>query len=344
MMNTKIFKIDDNKIDAKSMEEMGTIIRNGGLVAFPTETVYGLGADALNEDAVKKIFAAKGRPGDNPLIVHFADVEDISEVCFVTDAAKLLFENFSPGPLTVILKKKECVGNAVTAGLDTVAVRIPSNNTARAFIKAAKRPIAAPSANISGKPSPTTFKDVNEDMQGRIDAIIDGCDCEVGVESTVIDMTGERPVILRPGGITLGDIKKVIPEALVDKHVLEMVSAKETPKCPGMKYKHYAPNAEVYVVEGEKEARIKKVKELIAENKDKCVGVFSLGYEYETDVVLYAGEDNREYAKRLFRALREFDRMGADIVFAEFTDDEGYGLAVKNRLYKSAANRIIKAM
>jgi len=173
-MDTKIFKIDDNKIDEKSMEEMGEIIRKGGLVAFPTETVYGLGADALNEAAVKKIFEAKGRPGDNPLIVHFADIEDISEICFVTDEAKLLLEKFSPGPLTVILKKKDCVSDAVTAGLDTVAVRIPSNNTARKLIKASKRPIAAPSANISGKPSPTTFKDVNEDMQGRIDAIIDG--------------------------------------------------------------------------------------------------------------------------------------------------------------------------
>jgi len=342
-MDTKIFKIDDNKIDEKSMEEMGEIIRKGGLVAFPTETVYGLGADALNEAAVKKIFEAKGRPGDNPLIVHFADIEDISEICFVTDEAKLLLEKFSPGPLTVILKKKDCVSDAVTAGLDTVAVRIPSNNTARKLIKASKRPIAAPSANISGKPSPTTFKDVNEDMQGRIDAIIDGCDCEVGVESTVIDMTGDKPVILRPGGVTPGDIKKVLPETVVDKHVLKTVSANETPKCPGMKYKHYAPNAEVYVVEGEEEARIEKIRELIAENKDKCVGVFSLGYEYDTDVVLYAGEDNREYAKRLFGALREFDRLGAEIVFAEFISDDEYGLAVKNRLYKSAGNRIIKA-
>lgn len=341
-MNTEIFKIDDSKINAESMSKLGEIIRKGGLVAFPTETVYGLGADALNEEAVKKIFAAKGRPGDNPLIVHFAEVDDIDEVCYVTDGAKLLFKAFSPGPLTVILKRKECVSDVVTAGLDTVAVRIPSNNTARALIKSSQRPIAAPSANISGKPSPTTFGDVNEDMFGRIDAIIEGCDCEVGVESTVVDMTGEKPVILRPGGITLEDIKKVIGNAEVDKHVLKMVGKNEIPKCPGMKYKHYAPNAEVFVVEGEKSLRTEKIKELIKENGDKCVGVFSLGYEYKADIVLYAGKDNKEYARNLFHALREFDRHGADIVFAEFADDGGYGMAVKNRLYKSAANRIIR--
>lgn len=340
-MNTKIFKIDNDNIDKDSMEQLGKIIRNGGLVAFPTETVYGLGADALNEEAVKKIFRAKGRPADNPLIVHFANVDDIDEVCCVTENAKMLLKRFSPGPLTVILKKKECLSSFVTAGLDTVAVRIPSNETARELIKSAKRPIAAPSANISGKPSPTNFRDVNEDMFGRIDAIIDGCECEVGVESTVVDMTGEIPVILRPGGITLSDIRRVIPKAEVDRHVLEMVGEHEIPKSPGMKYKHYAPDAQVYVVEGKRENIHKKIEELILENKEKCIGVFSLGDSYNADKVIFAGKDNKEYARNLFSALREFDRAGADIVFAEFVSDDEYGLAVKNRLYKSAAYRII---
>lgn len=341
-MNTKVFKIDNENIDARSMEQMGELIRKGGLVAFPTETVYGLGADALNEDAVKKIFEAKGRPADNPLIVHFSDIDDIDEVCFVTEDAKKMLERFSPGPLTVILKKKDCVSRYVTAGLDTVAVRIPSNKTAAALIKAAKRPIAAPSANLSGKPSPTTFKDVNDDMSGRIDAIIDGCDCDVGVESTVVDMTGDNPVILRPGGITLSDIREIFPGTEVDRHVLEMVSSNETPKSPGMKYKHYAPDAEVFVVEGEREKLHEKIEELILKNKEKRVGVFSLGDNYNADVVLFAGDNNKEYARNLFRALREFDRLGAEIVFAEFVSDNDYGLAVKNRLYKSAANKIIR--
>ena len=340
-MNTKILKIDNDNIDEEKIEEAGKIIAAGGLVAFPTETVYGLGADALNEEAVKKIFKAKMRPADNPLIVHFEKPEDIEKVCVVTKQAEKLLKEFSPGPFTVILKKRDCLGRFVTAGLDTVAVRIPSNKTARALIRAAKTPIAAPSANLSGKPSPTTAADVIEDMQGRIDAVICGCDCEVGVESTVVDMTGERPVILRPGGITLKDIRRVIPEAEVDVHVLESLKQNEAPKCPGMKYKHYAPNAEVYVVEGKKENTYKKISELIAENKDKRVGVLSAGNNYSADIVIFAGENNREYAKNLFHALRDFDRAGADIIFAEFINDDEYGLAVKNRLYKSAANRVI---
>ena len=340
-MNTKIFKIDDDNIDKKSMEELGAIIAGGGLVAFPTETVYGLGADALNEEAVKNIFKAKNRPADNPLIVHFDKIEDIEKVAFLTERARLVLEEFSPGPITVILKKKESLSDFVTAGLGTVAVRIPSNKTARALIASSGKPIAAPSANLSGKPSPTTARDVIEDMSGRIDAIIDGCDSEVGVESTVIDMTEETPQILRPGGITLSQIRKIIPEAKVDRHVLESVEKNEKPKSPGMKYKHYAPKAEVYVVEGEKEKIHEKIEELISKTEGKTIGVLSVGAEYSADVVIFAGKDNKEYAKNLFRSLREFDRLGADIVFAEFTDDEEYGLAVKNRLYKSAGNRVI---
>lgn len=341
-MKTKIVKIDDKNIDSSALLPLGKIIREGGLVAFPTETVYGLGADALNEEAVGKIFLAKNRPADNPLIVHFCDIEDIEEVAYITDDARRVLNEFSPGPLTVILKKKAAVSATVTAGLDSVAVRIPSSKTARAFIKAAGRPIAAPSANLSGKPSPTNFRDVFDDMSGRIDAIIDGADCSVGVESTVLDITGERPVILRPGGVTLNDIRKVLPNAEVDKHVLQSVSKDETPKCPGMKYKHYAPDAEVYVVEGDIKNTDKKIQELIAENSDKKIGVFSMGEEFSADFIIYAGKDNKEYAKNLFAALREFDRKGMEIVYAQFTSDDDYGLAVRNRLYKSAANRVIR--
>ncbi len=340
-MNTKIFKIDNDNIDQKKMTELGEIIRSGGLVAFPTETVYGLGADAFNETAVKNIFAAKGRPADNPLIVHFCDVDGVGEICHITPEAKMLFEKFSPGPLTVILKKKDCISTLVTAGLDTVAVRIPSNKTARALISASRRPIAAPSANISGKPSPTTAEDVIEDMLGRIDAVIDGCICDVGVESTVVDMTGDHPVILRPGGITITDLRELFPAATVDKHVLASVSPSETPKCPGMKYKHYAPNAEVTVIEGQPKEISEKINELILKNSGKKIGILSMGEKYPADAVLYAGKNNREYAKNLFHALREFDRLGAEIVFAEFINDDEYGLAVRNRLYKSAAGRVI---
>lgn len=336
-MNTIIL---DNK-EKEAFTAAGEIIKAGGIVVFPTETVYGLGANALEDNAVKKIFEAKSRPADNPLIVHFCEVSDVGEVCEVTDEARRLLEKFSPGPITVVLKKKPCVSRYVTAELDTVAVRIPSEPTARAFIKAAGLPIAAPSANLSGKPSPTCFRDVYDDMFGRVDAIIRGGECQVGVESTVVDMTGENPIILRPGGVTLADIRTIFPNTEVDKHVLESVSAKEHPKCPGMKYKHYAPDAEVFVVEGGHENVRDKIKELIAENKNKRVGVLSYNTDYRGAEVIYAGCDNTEYAENLFRALREFDRRKADIVFAEFIDDDGYGLAVKNRLYKSAANRII---
>ncbi len=340
-MQTQVIKIDNENIDKEKMLELGGILRSGGLVAFPTETVYGLGADALNDEAVKKIFKAKGRPGDNPLIVHLSKVEDAEGICYLTENAKRLFKSFSPGPLTVILKKKPCLGNAVTAGLDTVAVRIPENKTARALIEASGCPVAAPSANISGKPSPTTAEDVIDDMLGRIDAIIDGISCEVGVESTVVDMTGENPVILRPGAVTLSDIKKLFPEAAVDKHVLMAVSAEDKPKSPGMKYKHYAPDAEVYVIEGSAEKIEAKINELIARNKGKKIGVLTMGTHYDVDCEIFAGRDNREYAKNLFRALRDFDRAGAEVVYAEFISDEEYGLAVKNRLYKSAGNKII---
>ncbi|MBR3792200.1 MAG: threonylcarbamoyl-AMP synthase [Clostridia bacterium] len=342
-METQIYKIDKNNIDKDLMKKLGEVIASGGLVAFPTETVYGLGANAYDDEAVKSIYVAKGRPSDNPLIVHFADIDSIKEaVSEFTKEAQILFSHFSPGPLTVILKKSDKLSKTVTAGLDTVAVRIPSDEIARELIKSAKVPIAAPSANISGKPSPTTPKYVIDDMMGRIDAIIEGGDCQVGVESTIIDLSGDVPVILRPGGITYQEIKKYLPDVIIDKHILKSVEKDDRPKCPGMKYKHYAPDADVTVVEGDSEKISSKIKELLSENKHLKTGVISYGVnEYNADLVLSAGNDNKEYAKNLFRVLREFDEACIDVVFAEFCSDDGYGLAVKNRLYKSAGNKVI---
>ncbi len=342
-MNTKIVKIDKNNINTKEIDELGRILNQGGLVAFPTETVYGLGANAFDDDAVKSIFTAKGRPSDNPLIVHFADVDDIkSAVREIPENAKLLFEHFSPGPLTVILKKSDKISNTVTAGLDTVAIRIPSDKIARALIKASGVPVAAPSANLSGKPSPTVARHVIDDMTGRIDAIIDGGSCEVGLESTVIDMSNDTPRILRPGGITLEQIRQYVPDVTVDKHILKTVSADEIPKCPGMKYKHYAPDADVTVIEGSLTKVQNKIKELLKNSKDKKCGVLTISNsDYEANLVINAGENNKDYAKNLFKVLREFDENNIDVVFAEFIYDDGYGLAVKNRLYKSAGNKII---
>ncbi len=342
-METQIFKINRNNIDQAAIKKLGSIIATGGLVAFPTETVYGLGANAYDDEAVKSIYVAKGRPSDNPLIVHFADVESIEDaVGEFTEAARLLLSVFSPGPLTVILKKSDKISKTVTAGLNTVAVRIPSDEIARELIKNAGVPIAAPSANLSGKPSPTISKHVIDDMNSRVDAIIDGGDCSVGVESTVIDLTGAVPIILRPGGITYNQIKEYLPDVIIDKHILQSVSLNEKPKCPGMKYKHYAPDADVTVVEGVGEKVKQKIDQLLEENKNLKCGVLTLGNnEYDADLVICAGKDNKEYAKNLFRILREFDENNVDVVFAEFCDDDGYGLAVKNRLYKSAGNKVI---
>ncbi len=337
-METKLLTTSE-----KDINTAGGIIADGGLVAFPTETVYGLGASAFDTGAAKKIYAAKGRPSDNPLIVHIADKLQLSDIAAeITDEAKIVIDKFMPGPITIILKKKPTVPDTVTAGLQTVAIRFPSNETAQRLIKAAGVPIAAPSANLSGKPSPTTAAHVIADMTGRIDAIIDGGACDVGVESTIVDFTGDKPEILRPGGVTYDDLKAAGLDIIINKNILKSIGANEVPKSPGMKYKHYAPNAEVTVVEGEKDAVQKKIKELLKSVDGKTAGVLAMyGAEYDDAVILTAGESNREYAKNLFSALREFDNLGVEIVFAEFCEKDGYGLAVKNRLYKAAAQRVI---
>lgn len=329
--------------DEKSIEKAGKIIAEGGLVAFPTETVYGLGASAYRNESVKKIYEAKGRPSDNPLIVHIADVSDIDRLADECgDQARALINAFMPGPFTIILKKSSAIPDTVTAGMDTVAIRYPENETAQRLIRAAGVPIAAPSANISGKPSPTEARHVIDDMTGRIDAVIDGGSCDVGVESTIVDASGEIPVLLRPGGITYEQITEVTPDAVIDANILKSLDAGEKPKCPGMKYKHYAPEAEVTVVEGDMKAVHQKINELLSENTDKVCGVLTMSENaYDSAVILCGGSTNREYAKNLFGMLREFDRLGVEVVFAEFEERDGYGLAVRNRLYKAAAQRVI---
>lgn len=342
-MDTKIVSVDPKQIDVALMRELGRLISEGQLVAFPTETVYGLGANAFSEEAVSRIFVAKGRPSDNPLIVHVSCLEEVYGVAAeVPPAAKLLFEKFSPGPITIILKKSSFIPRGVTAGLDTVAVRIPAHPVALALIRESTVPIAAPSANRSGKPSPTEAAHVIADMDGRIAAIIDGGNSSVGVESTVIDMTGECPVILRPGGITAEDIRVLLPNVQIDQHVLKSLEGHETPKSPGMKYKHYAPDAEVFVVEGKQEDVRRKTEELILEYRDKRIGVIVAGGGDYAVPLIFRVQDNRDYANKLFGFLREFDKQNIEIVFAQVCYDDSYALAVKNRLYKSAANRVFK--
>ena len=342
-MQTEIIWVDDEKIEEGKLRRAAAYIKDGGLCAFPTETVYGLGADAFNETAVRNIFRAKGRPSDNPLIVHISDFSMVNRIAAeITPAARQVMEAFMPGPITVILKRTPEISDAVTAGLDTVAIRFPSNPQAAALIRLAGTPIAAPSANLSGKPSPTAARHVIEDMNGRVDCILAGGDCSEGVESTVVDMTGERPMILRPGVVTPEQLRQIIPDVGIDPHVLKEAAPGESPKCPGMKYKHYAPDAMVTVVEGEPEA----VRQEIAARLKQCSGKTGVirfsDATYEADVVLDAGRTNKEYAANLFSLLRRLDELGVETAFAEFREEDGFGLAVKNRLYKAAAGRVIR--
>ena len=336
---TVILKTDEN-----SIQKAGEILRNGGLVAFPTETVYGLGGNALMADSVKKIYEAKGRPSDNPLIVHVADKSDIAPlVKDINENAKKLIDAFMPGAFTIILKRSELIPDSVTAGMDTVAVRFPENDTAQRVIRASGVPVAAPSANLSGKPSPTRAVHVIDDLSGRVDAIIDGEDCMIGVESTIVDASKDVPMLLRPGGISYEEICNVVPETKLDEHILNSLTVDEKPLCPGMKYKHYSPEADVTVVEGDMASVRRKIRELLDENSDRICGVLTMSHNtYDCAVLLSGGTNNKEYARKLFSNLREFDRLGVEIVFAEFESRDGYGLAVKNRLYKAAGHKVIK--
>ncbi|MBR6148164.1 MAG: threonylcarbamoyl-AMP synthase [Lachnospiraceae bacterium] len=347
-MDTKIIKIDEENIDEALISQAGKIIKNGGLVAFPTETVYGLGGDALNRESSKKIYAAKGRPSDNPLIVHIADINDMNAIVLkVKENALKLAERFWPGPLTMILKKSDRVPLETTGGLDSVAIRMPVHKTAAAFIKAAGGYVAAPSANISGKPSPTSAKYVIQDMDGRIDMIIDGGDSGIGLESTIVDLTGDIPVLLRPGYITVEQLREVLGNVDVDKTILDG-DCKERPKAPGMKYRHYAPKGELTIVEGQALAVVEKINELTheaeRENKKVCVIATDENADsYEAGVIKSIGSRNDEdiIAHRLYTILRECDDENIDVIYSESFDSAGIGQAIMNRLLKAAGHHMI---
>lgn len=316
----------------------GEILAQGGLVAFPTETVYGLGANALDDNAVKSIYIAKGRPSDNPLIVHIADKGDIAPlVKEITPKAKALIDAFFPAPLTIILPKSELIGDTVSGGLDTVAVRMPQNEIARALIKASGCPIAAPSANTSGLPSPTKARYVIDDMNGKIDAIIDGGDCDYGVESTVITLATEKPILLRPGAITKEMIEDIIGEIDVASAVLEGMKENEVAASPGMKYKHYAPSARVMLVNGTREQYEGFV--------NSRQGAYALCFDDDNVTIpkiTYGKEnDDLSQAKELFDALRRLDEIGAKRVYARMPSKDGVGMAVYNRLIRACAFCII---
>jgi len=345
---THVYYMRDGKPVSEYLERGAKVIRDGGTVIFPTETVYGLGADALSETAIAKIFEAKGRPSDNPLIVHISSLDMLVYLIKepISEKTKMLIDKFWPGPLTMIFKKSDNVPYGVTAGLDTVAVRMPDHPIAFELIKKSGRPIAAPSANISGKPSPTRGNHVINDMIGKVDVIFCGDDSKVGLESTVLDLSGEIPVILRPGAVTLEQLEEVIGEVRIDKGILQ---EKGTPKAPGMKYAHYAPDAPMYIVKGSTENAAKKINELalLSESEGKKVGILAAstnGHLYNSDVVIGFGETNNleEIGANIFHALRELDRMKLDIIYAEAVDEKGIGMAIMNRLKKAAANRIIE--
>ncbi len=348
-MKTKIIRIDENNIDKDAIEEAGNILKQGGLVAFPTETVYGLGGDALNEDSSAKIYAAKGRPSDNPLIVHISNMEALVKIVKeVPEEAYLLADKFWPGPLTMIFEKSDIVPLATTGGLNTVAVRMPCHKVAGALIDAAGGYVAAPSANRSGRPSPTVAKYVIEDLDGRVEMIIDGGEVNIGLESTIIDLTGENPVILRPGYITQEMLEDILERVEMDKALLH-ADSDVAPKAPGMKYRHYAPKGSLTVVEGEPEKVTAYINERLNELKEKGskTGVIATDETvklYVADSVKSAGsrQDEETVARQLFRILREFDEEEAEVMFAEAFSQEGVGQAIMNRLLKAAGHHVIQ--
>lgn len=326
--------------EMKNLASAAEIINNGGLVAFPTETVYGLGADGLDENAVKKIYEAKGRPSDNPLILHIQDISEVKPLVLeINSTAKKLMDTFWPGPMTLVFKKSAIVPPVISGGLDTVAIRLPENKVARELIRLSKTPIAAPSANTSGKPSPTKASHVFEDLNGRIDMIIDGGSCDIGLESTVIDVTTLSPVILRPGGVTFEDIYKLFPDVSYDKHLtLDTITDTVKPRSPGMKYKHYAPEGELFILEGD----IEKVRKYILENSDENTAVFTFdGIDFDLPYVRSLGT-SISGSKLFFDLLRECDSNGITKIFALMPDKKGVGFALYNRMFKAAGGRIIK--
>lgn len=347
-MNTQIYKVDGNAIEYDKIKEAAAIIREGGLVAFPTETVYGLGADALQPEASKKIYAAKGRPSDNPLIVHISKFEDLVRIAKeVPQEAEKLADAFWPGPLTMIVNKNEQVPYETTGGMDTVAIRMPNHPIALELIRESGCLIAAPSANTSGRPSPTLAEHVAEDLSGKIPMILDGGEVGIGIESTIIDLTEDVPMILRPGYITKEMLEEVIGTVMVDPGIIAS-NSKKKPKAPGMKYRHYAPKANLIVVDGEREAVIEKINGLTKEGhaQGKKVGIIGTDETasfYGGDLVLSMGarEDEDGIARHLYRILREFDEADVDVIYSESFVTPRIGQAIMNRLLKAAGHQVL---
>ena len=350
-METKMVKIQDTaEIRDEELAEAAQILRDGGLVAFPTETVYGLGANALNEEAAKKIYAAKGRPSDNPLIAHISCMEELEPlVKEIPEAGRKLAEAYWPGPLTMIFPKSSIVPYGTTGGLETVAVRMPSDPVANRLIHLAKVPVAAPSANTSGRPSPTTAQHVWHDMNGRIEMILDGGPVGIGVESTIVDVSGEVPTLLRPGAVTMEMLEKTVGHVEIDPAIQGPPTADFHPKAPGMKYRHYAPHAQMTLVEGEAEAVANKINELVKEGLEQNlrVGVICTDESrssYPDGLVRSVGERAKEetIAHNLFAVLREFDDLDVDVIYSESFSKDHLGQAIMNRLTKAAGYHILK--
>ena len=328
----------------ENIEKSTKLILNDEIVAIPTETVYGLGANGLSDVAVSKIFKAKNRPQDNPLILHISNYDMMENLVYkLSDEIKEFLNHFWPGPLTVVMKKKEIIPDAVSCGLDTVAIRMPNNEIARSFIKQCGVPIAAPSANISGKPSPTTAEDVFTDMNGKISVILDGGLCNIGIESTVLDLTKKPYMILRPGFYTKEDFLKYEDEILIDDAI---VTENTIPKSPGQKYKHYAPKAKVVVISAKdrKKSSI-EIEKIIKENKNLKIGIFKFDETFlnvESENILSLGSifDLKEMSKILFKGLREFDEKNVDLIVVEGCDEKGLGFSIMNRLKKSSSGNI----
>lgn len=347
-MKTIIEQINKIQMNMEIIEKAGDILKEGGLVAFPTETVYGLGADALNEQAAKKIYAAKGRPSDNPLIVHIADMDALDRITEeMPEEAWKVAEAFWPGPLTMILKKSREVPAGATGGLETVAVRMPDHAIAQEVIRAGGGYIAAPSANTSGRPSPTEARHVAADLDGKINMILDGGTVEIGVESTILDMTVMPPMILRPGAVTKEMLEALVGEVAVDKTLADPDS-KRPPKAPGMKYRHYAPRAELVVVDGKMDAVVDEINRLAKEKADAGCKVGVIGTQetvgrYRTGDIKSIGTrtDESTIASHLYGILREFDSDGVEFIYSEAFATDGIGSAVMNRLLKAAGHRVI---
>lgn len=349
-METKVGFIECLNNDKKYIKEASEVIKMGGIVAFPTETVYGLGANALDEEAVKKIFIAKGRPQDNPLIIHISNDNQLEKyVNNIPKIAERLMNKFWPGPLTIIFEKKDIVPNVTSAGLSTIGVRMPNNKVALELIEKSGVPVAAPSANISGRPSPTDMERCIEDLNGRVDYILGAEKSDVGLESTIVDVTCNPPCVLRPGGVTLEMLREVNEEIYIDKAIMQKENKDLKPKAPGMKYRHYAPNAKVRVVEGSTEKMVEKINEMVHNYIEQGLKVGIMATDetvkcYEEGLIMSLGsrEELSTVSKSLFTRLREFDDNKVDIILSEGFEEKGLGIAIMNRLRKACGFDIIK--